>query len=465
MPATGWLLHESEAFSRMSQRYINMILIVVLLAAVIWIVLPNNPGINIGKFQRSFDTVLGLDLQGGMQVLMEVDLPESVNVDAQAMQDARQILENRSNGLGVSEVNLQVAGTRRIVGEFPGVTDTEQVIAVLKQTGMLEFADMGNNPERPGTIVQTDYEATVSGEAQSTEGAAAEGPVYHTVMTGAQLSSVAVTTNELGQYVIAFELKDDGRKTFADFTSANVGSYLAIVLDKQVISTPRIETAITEGSGVITGNFTNESANELAIQLRYGSLPVPLKVVESRVIGPTLGRDSLNKSMLAGVIGFALVILFMIIYYRLPGALAIAAILNYALIVLALFKLIPVTLTLPGIAGFLLSTGGALDANILIFERLKEELRSGRNLRQAADLAWKRAWPSIRDSNVATLITSVILFWFGSAFGATIVKGFALTLALGMLVSLFSAIVVTRTLLSVTIDYINPAKHYKWFGA
>jgi preprotein translocase subunit SecD len=444
----------------MSQRYINLILILVLLAVVIWVALPSNPGIKLGQFQRSLETVLGLDLQGGMQVLLEV--PEGVAVDTQSMQDARQILENRSNGLGVSEVTLQVAGDRRIVGEFPGVTDTEQVVAVLKQTGLLEFVDFGDNPPAEGTIVKTDYAGTGSEAPAVAEG---DETVWHTVMTGAQLSSVGVSTDPLGAYVINFELKPEGAQIFREHTTANVQKILGIVLDKTVISTPVINTPITEGQGIIQGNFTVQSANALAIQLRYGSLPVPLEMVESRIIGPTLGQDSLNKSMLAGVIGFGLVILFMIIYYRLPGALAIAAILNYGLIVLALFKLIPVTLTLPGIAGFLLSTGGALDANILMFERLKEELRGGRNLRQAVDLAWKRAWPSIRDSNVATLITSLILFWFGSAYGATIVKGFALTLALGMAVSLLSAIFVTRTLLAVSVDLIKPENHYKWFGA
>jgi preprotein translocase subunit SecD len=444
----------------MSQRYINLILILVLLAGVIWVALPTNPGIKVGSFERSLETVLGLDLQGGMQVLLEV--PEGVTVDAQGMRDARQILENRSNGLGVSEVTLQVAGERRIVGEFPGVTDTEQVIAVLKQTGLLEFVDFGDNPPAEGTYVRTDY---YESGVQIPDGAVVDDTVYRTVMTGAQLSQVGVTTDQIGAFIIAFSLKPEGRDVFAQHTQANVGKVLGIVLDKQVISTPVINSAITEGEGIIQGNFTRESANNLAVNLRYGSLPVPLELVESRLIGATLGQDSLNKSLQAGVIGFTLVILFMIIFYKLPGAMAIAAILNYALIVLALFKFIPVTLTLPGIAGFLLSTGGALDANILMFERLKEELRSGRTLRQSTDLAWKRAWPSIRDSNVATLITSLILFWFGSAYGATIVKGFALTLALGMVVSLFSAIFVTRTLLAVSVDLVKPENHYKWFGA
>jgi preprotein translocase subunit SecD len=232
-----------------------------------------------------------------------------------------------------------------------------------------------------------------------------------------------------------------------------------------VISSPQISTTIPDGNGQITGNFTSDEANNLAVTLRYGRLAVPVEVVESRVIGPTLGSDSLDKSLLAGIIGFIIVALFMLIYYRLPGAVAVVAIAIYAALAFALFKLIPVTLTLPGIAGFLLSTGSALDANILIFERLKEELRNGRTLKQAVDLGWKRAWPSIRDSNIATIITSIILFWFGSTFGATIVKGFALTLSLGVIVSLFTAVVITRTFLSIVIDLFKASSHQKWFGA
>lgn len=215
---------------------------------------------------------------------------------------------------------------------------------------------------------------------------------------------------------------------------------------------------------MIEGSFTYESANALAIQLRYGSLPIPLEEVETRVIGPTLGQDSLNKSLIAGVIGFVIIALFMLIYYRLPGAISILAIAIYGLITLTIYKLIPVTLTLPGIAGLLLSTGGALDANILMFERLKEELRGGRKMGQALELAWKRAWPSIRDSNIATLITSIILFAFGSSYGASTVKGFALTLGLGVGISLFSAFFVTRTFLNEILNALNITNLKRWFG-
>ncbi|MFN2216269.1 MAG: protein translocase subunit SecD, partial [Anaerolineales bacterium] len=284
-----------------------------------------------------------------------------------------------------------------------------------------------------------------------------------TVMTGAALDTVSVT-QQTGQYMIAFSLKPEAKQLFSDFTGTHIKQILAIVLDKTVISAPSIDSQITDGSGVISGNFTQQSANDLAIQLRYGSLPIPIKVVESRTVGPTLGQESVQKSLFAGLIGLTIVILFMAIYYRLPGFLADLALIVYALLTLMLFKLIPVVLTLPGIAGFILSIGMAVDANILIFERLKEELRAGRTLRQAIDLGWSRAWPSIRDSNFSTLITCGILFWFGNAFGASLVKGFSLTLALGVLVSLFTAITVTRTFLHVTLDNIKSAEHPRWFG-
>ncbi len=466
----------------MRHRSIALVLIIILLAVTIWAILPSNPGIKIGKFERSMDTVLGLDLQGGMEVLLEADVAEGTDVDAQAMQDARTILENRSNGLGVSEVVFQVAGSRRIVGEFPGLTDTEQVIAILKQTGQLEFVDMGDTIVPEGTIITTslggsqinsvtptpaatEVSGTPTEETTATvEPTVTEEVVYNTVMTGADLKSVTVSTDQLGQPVVDFVLTPEGKQIFADFTTKNSQKILGIVLDKRVISTPRIDEPITDGAGMISGNFTVDSANALAVQLRYGSLPIALKVVETQIIGPTLGADSLNKSLIAGLIGFAIVMLFMLIYYRMPGGVAIIAIANFGLITLTLYKLIPVTLTLPGIAGFLLSTGGALDANILYFERLKEELRSGRNLKTALDLAWKRAWSSIRDSNIATIITSVILFWFGSTYGASMVKGFALTLALGVLINLFSATVITRTLLTYAVDIFKPTNFKRWFG-
>ncbi len=470
----------------MEQRHVNLILIAILLIAAIWIDLPQNPSIKIGNFEKRFETVLGLDLRGGMQVILSV--PPEIAVTQQNLQDAAIILENRSNALGVSEVVFQTAGERIIVGEFPGATNAEDVINKIRQVGQLEFVDFGDTPVPEGTIIETDFGITTNtstetpaptitptiGETPTPETTPESSPTptatattrYHTVLTGRDLKSVGVSRDTLGRYVVDIEFTDEGARIFKEWTTQNVGKYLGIVLDKRVISSPVIREPITEGRGQIEGNFTSETANALAVQLRYGALPIPLNIEQIRVVGPTLGQDSLQKSLLAGIIGFIIVMLFMGIYYRLPGIVANLALLTYAAITFAVFKTIPVTLTLPGIAGFLLSTGSALDANILIFERLKEELRNGRNLRQALDLGWKRAWSSIRDSNISALITSAILFWFGSTFGASFVKGFALTLALGVMVSLFTAIVVTRALLETAVFdlFKDVDKKPGWFG-
>jgi preprotein translocase subunit SecD len=289
--------------------------------------------------------------------------------------------------------------------------------------------------------------------------------IFPTVMTGSDLRSASVGRDTVtNAYVINFSLTDEGSNIFGEHTSSSIGSYLAIVLDGHVISSPVIRDAITTGSGTISGSFTSESANKLALQLRYGALPVPLAVVNSRTVGPTLGQDSVRLSMVAGAIGFVTVALFMLLYYRLPGLVAVLALVMYAAITFSLFKLIPVTLTLPGIAGFVLSVGVAVDANILIFERMKEELRGGQPIVDALDEGFRRAWPSIRDSNISTIITCAILFWFGNTFGASIVKGFALTLSIGVGVSLFTAILATRTLLHAFLDRIDFAQRKGLFG-
>jgi preprotein translocase subunit SecD len=440
-----------------------LIFILVIVTIAIWIDLPNNPGIHIAGFNRDINTRLGLDLVGGVQALLEADLPEGTTVEAEKMRTATKIVENRVNGLGVTEALVQQAGDKRIVVELPGIEDPTIAISTIQETGLLEFVDMGNTPlpmgNTPlpaGTRIVTDIATSETPDADE--------QVWHTVMTGDVIENVQVSRDPTGQYVIQFQLYPEGADIFAEYTTAHVGEFLGIVLDKTVISAPNVNEPITEGEGVISGAFTLESANNLAVQLRYGSLPIPLKVVETRTIGPTLGQDSLQKSLIALLIGFIIVILFMALYYRLPGVLADISIIIYALITFSIFRYVPVTLTLPGIAGIMLSTGSALDANILIFERLKEELRAGRRLNQAVEIAWKRAWPSIRDSNVATLITCGILFWFGSAFGATIVKGFALTLSIGVIISLFTAIFVTRTFLNLVLAYVQDKNYTRWFG-
>ena len=448
-----------------NQRWIFPILI--LLAISIYINLPNHPGIHIGNFDKVIKTQLGLDLVGGVQALLEADLPADVEISQENMQTARGIIEDRVNGLGVSEAVVQIAGDRRILVELPGEQDPEQALSTIKETALLEFVDFGDVSAQDASLlyttkIKTDYQT--SSDAEDPSPASPTDRVFHTVITGASIKQVGVTTDAIGNPQVLFELTPEGSIIFSKFTAANVGKMLAIVLDKEVISSPVINEAITGGQGSISGNFTIETANELAIQLRYGSLPIPLKVVQTQTIGPTLGEDSLDKSMIAGIIGMVVVMVFMALYYRLPGLIADLALVMYALVTFAVYRWIPVTLTLPGIAGFILTFGVAVDANVLIFERMKEELRKGRTIQQAISLGWERAWPSIRDSNLSTLITSAILFWFGSTYGASIVKGFSLTLAIGVLVSLFTAVTATRTFLHLMLDNIKAEDRPEWFG-
>lgn len=446
---------------RRNQKKIIPILIVIALA--IFIDLPNHPGIHIGGIDREIKTHLGLDLVGGVQVLLEADLPEDVAVDPESLRAARRIIDSRVNALGVSEAVVQIAGDRLILIELPGESDPEQTLATVRETALLEFVHLGDIPvqeviQLSGQTIQTDF-------GQQEDGISPDQKIYHTVMTGSVIKQVGVQRNQTtGDYLVGFELTAEGAQTFADYTTQNVGNALAIVLDKKVLTAPLINEPITEGVGSISGKFTAESANELSIQLRYGSLPIPLKIVQTETIGPTLGDESLDKSLVAGVIGLAVVLVFMALYYRLPGVISDLALIAYALITFAFYRLIPVTLTLPSIAGFVLSIGVAVDANVLIIERLKEELRKGWTIRQAIKLGWDRAWPSIRDSNLSTLITSAILYWFGNSSGASIVKGFSLTLAIGILVNLFTAVTVIRTFLHIALDNVKASDHPGLFG-
>jgi protein-export membrane protein SecD len=461
----------------MSQRNISLLVMIILLAAVlIWIDQPNNPGLRltIGSLNVDRDIRIhqGLDLQGGLQVLLEADVtPDQEAVfDAGTMEAARVIVENRVNGLGVTEPLVQLQGERRIIVELPGIEDPDQAIATLRETGLLEFVEAGRTPLVEGMRLRTSLDAPAASSGQAitstatltgTEAVTATeyaygGRVFNTIMTGRHLKDANLSTDNLGQVVIAFELTDEGAQIFREYTINHVGDIVAIVLDKTVVSAPVINEAITSGSGIISssapGGFPLEEARGISIKMKYGALPVPLKVVENRTVGPTLGQDSIQRSIQAGIVGLTVVLLFMITYYRVPGLLADLALLVYALLNFALYKLIPVTLTLPAITGFILSTGMAVDANILVFERMKEELRAGRSLRVAMEAGFNRAWTSIRDSNLSTLLTCAILYWFGSNFGASIVKGFAITLALGVIINLFTAIIVTRTFIRFVFD-------------
>jgi protein-export membrane protein SecD len=425
--------------------------------------------------QRDIALRLGLDLQGGLKVLLAADPPQGQAFEASSMETARRIVESRVNGLGLAEPVVQAQGERRIIVELPGIDNPEQAVETIKGTALLEFVDAGFSPLLPDTVITTTLggpEAAAEGEitdtasltatleptataavtptAGLTETAAVEpqatGQVYETILTGADIANVGLDRSEQNEYIIPFELQPDAAATFSQYTGSHVGQFLCIVLDKTVLSCPTIREQIPSGRGSISGAFTFEDARQLAIQLRYGALPMPLRVESFNRVGATLGDESVQRSVRAGVIGLSVVLLFMLVYYRLPGALADVALIIYVLINFALYKLVPITLTLPGIAGFILSAGMAVDANILIFERMKEELRVGRRLTRAIELGFERAWPSIRDGQLSTLIICAILFFFGTNFGASIVKGFAITLALGTMVNLFTAVFATRTL-------------------
>ncbi len=434
--------------------------IIAIFVVAAWVSWPANPGIHLDlgpiHIHRDLQLKQGLDLRGGLSVLLAADVPSNETVSRDSMAAARVIVENRVNALGVTEPLIQLQGDRYIVVELPGIQDPDAAVAALKGTGLLEFVDAGTTRIPQGALIHTSYREEL-GSAVPAEGETLEyfqpDTVYPTVFTGKDIAGAGVDTNQMGGFEVALTFSSEAAGRFADYTRNNVGRILAIVLDGRVLSSPSIENAIPDGKARITGSFTLDEARALSIQLKYGALPVPLAVEETRAVGATLGQDSVQKSVRAGIVGLSVVLLFMIVYYRVPGVLASLALITYALINLALYKTIPVTVTLPGITGFLLSTGMAVDANILIFERMKEELRWGRPLGSAIEAGFNRAWTSIRDSNLSALITCVVLFWFGSNFGATQVKGFAVTLFLGILTSMFTAITVTHTLVRVVFHF------------
>ncbi len=397
------------------------------------------------SIKNPFTINQGLDLQGGVRVLLVPSPGQDTSSDVMAA--TRTQIEQRINGgLGVNEPSIRVQTTNgqpSLSVELPGLNsgNQQQAIQTLLKTGLLEFWDTGQNGLQEGTALNpTDFVSTNPGGK----------PLF----TGKDLDPTALSVgqdSQTGAYVIQFSMKGDAIGKFSSFTANHVNDFLTVTLDKKVISSPRIDSQIP-GHGQITGQFTLAQAQQLVNVLKYGALPIKLDIQSEENVGPTLGQDSINKSLIAGGIGLGIVILFMLLYYRLPGILADCALILYALFTFAVFKLIPgFTLTLAGIAGFILSIGMAVDANVLIFERVKEELRAGRLLASAIDMGWKRAWPSIRDSNISTLITCAVLYTFGTNFGATIIVGFATTLFLGVVISMFTAIVVTRTFLNLLV--------------
>jgi protein-export membrane protein, SecD/SecF family len=423
-----------------------LILILIVTGLSLWIdFAPNDNWLG-----RDVSTRLGLDLQGGTQVLLR---SVQEDVTAEQLQTAAGVVERRINGLGVGESVVQTSGTNRLIVELPGVANPEQAIDTLRGTGKLEFIDPQGQNLMVGQLVRTSGSPIVASATPSQTLALEETPIYPSVTDGADLDLSAVQPAVAQAAVgmpqrpaVAFAFRSPSREQLAQFTQQNVGRQMCIVLDNVVQSCPFIEQALVDGSGIISTQ-TREDADSIYNQLKYGALPIPLQVETSRTVTATLGRASVDASLVAGIVGLAVVGLFMIFYYRLPGLISVVALLIYTAITFALYRLIPITLTLAGIAGFILSIGLAVDANVLIFARLKEELRRKRELRHAIEDAFVESWPAIRDSNVATLITSTILYMFGNSFGVSIIKGFALTLGMGVVISLFTSIVVTRTLM------------------
>jgi preprotein translocase subunit SecD len=392
------------------------------------------PDSNSDTGTRLIETKLGLDLQGGLSVEYRVVPAGGRTPTAGDVAVVRDIIERRVNATGVVEPVVVTQGTDRVIVELPGEQDTAAVRRLVGQTGRLDFVpiDPGLTPPGEGTTIDLS--------------------VNEPLFSGDQLETANVGSDENGNTTVNFVLKDQGRDLFASWTAAHVGEFFAITLDSVVISAPRINQSIPGGQVQISsggiGGFARKEAEDLVNVLRFGSLPFPVEELSSDTISPTLGQEFLQRSLVAGLIGIALVMLFMILHYRLPGLVAAGALVYYALVVLAIFRLIPVTLTLAGIAGFVLSVGMAVDANILIFERTKEEMRLGKSLSQAVEAGFSRAWNSIFDSNIASLITASILYFFGSS----VIQGFALVLIIGVLVSMFSAITVTRTILRLVVD-------------
>lgn len=385
------------------------------------------------KVSTNFDIKKGLDLQGGTHVVLRADMASIKPEDrATALDSAKSIIARRVDLFGVSEPLIQTSIANdeyRIVVELPGIKDINQALDLIGQTAQLDFRELAPTATQAAFI----------------------GDFRQTGLTGKHLAKASTQFNsQTGEPEVGINFNEEGAKLFSDITGRNVGKPVAIFLDEYPVTIPRVNSHITGGEAVISGNFTLEEAKNLSIQLNAGALPVPIEILEQQNIGASLGQDSINKSLRAGMVGLGMVMIFMIMLYGFEGFLADIALIVYGLFTLALYKLIPVTITLPGLAGFILSVGMAVDSNILIFERTKEELRMGKPWQTAMELGFGRAWDSIKDANVATLVTAFILFnpldWkFLNSSG--MVRGFALTLGLGIITSLFTGIIVTRTLM------------------
>lgn len=393
---------------------------------------------------------LGLDLSGGTHLEYNADvsaLPEGSL--RESLQSLRDVIERRVNLFGVSEPNVQSETVRlgqdgvqhRLIVELPGVTDIDEAVRLIGETPVLEFKLM--NPDADETL-SLGADAIGEDGSISIDESAFDAMYIDTGLTGRYLSQARLDFAQgsvgVGNPIVALSFDREGTELFADITRNNIGQVVAIFLDGEIISAPVVQSAITDGDAIITGNFTLDEARALVGRLNAGALPVPITLVSTESIGPTLGAEAVEAGIFAGLIGLLAVIIFLIAFYRFPGFLASISLVIYGVVMLSLFKLIPVTLTAAGIAGFIISLGIAVDANILIFERMKEELRDGRATFDAITVGFDRAWRSIRDGNISSIISAIILFWFGTS----LIQGFALTFGIGVFVSMLTAITVTR---------------------
>lgn len=425
-----------------SRLWLRLLIVLILALGALQIVL--TPVTVVGwtpEFRRPrMHLNLGLDLQGGSHLVLEARDTAEAPVSPEAVDAAMRVIENRIDQLGVVEPTVQRQGSRRIIVELPGIQDPERAIALIGKTALLEFVDT--------SLTQLPHGARWSEDGKTVQMPPPAQPLQldkKVILTGADLADAQASFDQTtAEPIVNFQFKGQGAKTFEDFTAKNIGRYLTIVLDSEVISSPVIRDRITGGRGQISGGFRDlTEARDLAVLLRGGALPVPVEVVENRTIGPLLGRDSIDKSVKAGWVAAAAVLLFMALYYGLAGVVADLALGLYFILVLAVLTSLNATLTLPGIAGLILSVGMAVDANVIIYEKVKEELRAGKTLRAALQSGWSRAFVTIIDSNVTTLIAAVVLFLLGSG----PIRGFAVTLSIGVLASMLTAIIVTRILI------------------
>ncbi len=434
-----FLANSSNIAIMLKHRALSVFLLVTLLLVGFFVY-----SSQVGTHFKSYAFKLGLDLNGGTALTYKADISKVKSGDVSgAMSSLRDVIERRVNIFGVSEPVVQVENPGLVLGnseerllvELPGVTNIDQAVALIGQTPQLEFVLL--KPEAKN-FTQTQLAS-----------ATPEQLFVSTGLTGEYLDSAALQFTATGagqvsgQPTVALTFNNQGRDLFSKITREHKGETLAILLDEQVISSPTIKDEITDGKAIISGGFTAEQAKLLVQNLNYGALPVPISLISTQTIGASLGENAKTAGVKAGVIGFLLIVVFLILWYRLPGFVASISLVMYVALSLAVFKLIPVTLTAAGIAGFILSIGMAVDANILIFERMKEELHRGKSTHDALHEGFTRAWLSIRDSNISSIITAIVLFWLGTS----AVKGFALTLGLGVLISMFTAITVSRTFL------------------